>query len=63
VLNVRVEDHAKATADKIDGVFKAGYGTVLFFSETAIVDGWGNQMPPYAEVSERPFYNSFLSPL
>jgi predicted oxidoreductase (fatty acid repression mutant protein) len=43
------EDHAKATADKIDGVFKAGYGTVLFFSETAIVDGWGNQMPPYAE--------------
>jgi hypothetical protein len=45
----RSEDHAKATSEKIDNVFKAGYGTVLFFSDESVVNGWGNQMPMYAE--------------
>ncbi|GFZ50721.1 hypothetical protein JCM24511_08479 [Saitozyma sp. JCM 24511] len=43
------EDHAKATSEKIDNVFKAGYGTVLFFSDESVVNGWGSQMPMYAE--------------
>ncbi|GFZ49892.1 hypothetical protein JCM24511_07295 [Saitozyma sp. JCM 24511] len=35
--------------EKIDRVFKSGYGTVLFFSDLSIVFNWSNQMPTYAE--------------
>lgn len=43
------EDRARATSEKIDRVFKSGYGTVLFFSDLSIVFNWSNQMPTYAE--------------
>jgi predicted oxidoreductase (fatty acid repression mutant protein) len=36
-----------ATEEKIDS-FKSGYGTVLFFEDTAVVDGLQKQFPLYA---------------
>ncbi|GFZ44319.1 hypothetical protein JCM24511_02041 [Saitozyma sp. JCM 24511] len=38
-----------ATAGKIDGLFKADYRSVLFFSDESLVSGWGNRMPMFAE--------------
>ncbi|MBR2214733.1 MAG: nitroreductase family protein [Selenomonadaceae bacterium] len=41
-------DRFEATAAKIDG-FAAGYGTVLFFEETATVKDMQEQFKPYAD--------------
>ena len=35
----------KATEAKIDNSFEAGYGTVLFFEDTAVVEGLQKQFP------------------
>lgn len=37
----------KATEAKIDNSFEAGYGTVLFFEDTAVVEGLQKQFPSY----------------
>lgn len=39
----------KATEVKIDNSFEAGYGTVLFFEDTAVVEGLQKQFPSYKE--------------
>ena len=39
----------KATEAKIDNSFEAGYGTVLFFEDTAVVEGLQKQFPSYKE--------------
>ena len=39
----------KATEVKIDNSFEAGYGTVLFFEDTAVVEGLQKQFPSYQE--------------
>ncbi len=36
-----------ATEEKIDS-FKSGYGTVLFFEESTVIDALQKQFPPYA---------------
>ena len=41
--------------------FKAGYGSILYFGDNAVVDGWGAQMPAYHGV--RPVYCKYLSEL
>ena len=45
-----VPDEAyKATEAKIDNSFEAGYGTVLFFEDTAVVEGLQKQFPSYKD--------------
>ena len=39
----------KATEAKIDNSFEAGYGTVLFFEDTAVVEGLQKQFPSYKD--------------
>lgn len=43
------EEAYLATEAKIDGCFKAGYGTVLFFEDTTVIQGLQSQFPPYAD--------------
>ena len=43
-------DHP-AVEDKVNGSFKPAYGSILFFGDNAVVDGWGAQMPAYHGVS------------
>lgn len=38
-----------ATENKIDGAFAAGYGTVLYFEDQAVVKGLQDAFPAYAE--------------
>ncbi len=43
------EKNFKATEDKIDGCFAAGYGTVLYFEDQAVVEGLQRQYPLYSD--------------
>lgn len=38
-----------ATESKIDGAFAAGYGTVLFYEDTEVVEGLQKSFPAYSE--------------
>lgn len=38
-----------ATEAKIDGAFAAGYGTILFYEDTNIVEGLQNAFPAYSD--------------
>lgn len=38
-----------ATEGKINGAFKAGFGTVLFFEDQSVVEGLQKQFPLYAD--------------
>ncbi|MDO5681070.1 MAG: nitroreductase family protein [Pelistega sp.] len=38
-----------ATEGKINGAFKAGFGTVLFFEDQTVVEGLQKQFPAYAD--------------
>jgi len=38
-----------ATESKIDGAFAAGYGTVLFYEDTEVVEGLQKAFPSYSE--------------
>ncbi|MGL5272051.1 MAG: nitroreductase family protein [Phocaeicola sp.] len=42
-------DAYPATEGKIDGCFAAGYGTVLFFEDKAVVEGLQNAFPLYKD--------------
>ena len=39
----------KATEDKINGAFKSGYGSVLFFEDNAVIEGLQKQFPLYKD--------------
>ena len=41
-------DAFAATEGKINGAFKAGFGTVLFFEDQTVVEGLQKQFPAYA---------------
>ena len=41
-------DKEKATKDKIDGLFRKGHGTVLFYEDQAVVNGFAGKMPGLA---------------
>lgn len=43
------EKNFKATEDKIDGSFAAGYGTILYFEDEAVVEGLQKQFPSYSD--------------
>lgn len=43
------EKNFKATEDKIDGSFAAGYGTILYFEDEAVVEGLQRQFPSYSD--------------
>ncbi|NEN74778.1 nitroreductase family protein [Pelistega sp. NLN82] len=47
--NVVPADAFANTEQKINGAFKAGFGTVLFFEEQETIKNLQNQFPPYAE--------------
>lgn len=38
-----------ATQQKIDGAFRSGYGTVLYFEDTGVVEGLQESFPAYSE--------------
>ncbi|MBD8347349.1 MULTISPECIES: nitroreductase family protein [unclassified Dysgonomonas] len=42
-------DSFKATEDKIDNCFAAGYGTILYFEDQAVVEGLQKAFPSYSE--------------
>lgn len=42
-------EHFGATESKIDGAFAAGYGTVLFYEDTEVVEGLQKSFPLYSE--------------
>lgn len=42
-------DAFKATEDKINNCFAAGYGTILFYEDTDVVKGLQQQFPPTAK--------------
>ncbi|MBJ6725047.1 nitroreductase family protein [Geomesophilobacter sediminis] len=37
------------TVDKIDGAFRSGYGTILYFEDTSTVEGLQQRFPAYRE--------------
>lgn len=39
----------KSTEDKVDGAFRSGYGTVLYFEDMSVVEGLQQQFPAYKE--------------
>ena len=39
----------KATEDKINNAFRSGYGTVLFFEDSSVVEGLQQQFPTYRD--------------
>lgn len=41
----------QAGRGKIEGCFKAGYGTVVFFEDQEVVKEWSAKMPAFEEVS------------
>lgn len=48
--NVAASDEAfQATTAKVQGAFASGFGTVLYFTDEAIVEGLKEQAPAYAE--------------
>jgi predicted oxidoreductase (fatty acid repression mutant protein) len=42
-------DAFASTEAKIDGAFAAGYGTILYYEDTSVVDGLRNAYPTYSE--------------
>ena len=42
-------EHFGATESKIDGAFAAGYGTILFYEDTEVVEGLQKSFPSYSE--------------
>jgi len=38
-----------STENKIDGAFAAGYGTILYYEDTTVVEGLQNAFPSYSE--------------
>lgn len=49
VKKVAPAEGFKATEEKIDGCFAAGYGTILFFEEQEVVEGLQKAFPLYQE--------------
>lgn len=45
---VTSEEQFKGTKAKVDGAFKAGYGTVLYFEDQNVVENLEDQYPTYA---------------
>ncbi len=43
------EKNFKATEEKIDTSFAAGYGTILYFEDQSVVKGLQNQFPSYSD--------------
>lgn len=39
----------QATEDKINGAFRSGYGTILYFEDMAVVEGLQQQFPAYKD--------------
>ena len=39
----------KATEGKIDGAFRSGYGSILYFEETRIIEGMQQKFPAYKD--------------
>jgi predicted oxidoreductase (fatty acid repression mutant protein) len=39
----------KKTEEKVDGSFKSGYGTILFFEDMAVVEGLQERFPLYKD--------------
>ena len=39
----------KATEDKIDGAFRSGYGSVLYFEDMDVIGGLQRQFPSYSD--------------
>lgn len=50
--NTPDEGQRKAGRGKIEGCFKAGYGSVVFFEDQDVVKNWSNQMPAFSKVSK-----------
>ena len=42
-------DSFQATEDKINGAFRSGYGSVLFFEDMSVVEGLQQQFPAYKD--------------
>ena len=42
-------DKFKATEDKIDGAFRSGYGTVLYFEDMDVIGGLQERFPSYRD--------------
>ncbi|WP_408967416.1 nitroreductase family protein [Oryzomonas sp.] len=42
-------DSFKATEGKIDGAFRSGYGSVLYFEDTGVVEGLQQKFPLYKD--------------
>ena len=42
-------DKFKATEDKIDGAFRSGYGSVLYFEDMEVIGGLQQQFPSYKD--------------
>ena len=42
-------ENFKATEEKIDGAFRSGYGTILFFEDMDVVAGLQEQFPLYSD--------------
>ncbi len=42
-------DSFQATEDKINGAFRSGYGTILYFEDMRVVEGLQQQFPLYAD--------------
>ena len=49
-LSRGLEDQEAYWKQKIDDQYRSGYGTVLFFEDQDIVNGWAAKMPPLAQV-------------
>ena len=43
------EEAFKKTEEKIDGSFKSGYGTILFFEDMSVVEGLQERFPLYKD--------------
>ncbi|MCW2278552.1 hypothetical protein EDD73_11850 [Heliophilum fasciatum] len=42
-------DRFKATEEKIDGAFRSGYGSILYFEDMSVIEGLQNQFPAYKD--------------
>lgn len=43
------EENFKATEEKINGAFRSGYGSILFFEDMAVIEGLQKQFPLYKD--------------
>ncbi|KAF9520724.1 hypothetical protein BS47DRAFT_1386916 [Hydnum rufescens UP504] len=48
VERIGAERYQASTKEKIGG-FRAAYGTILYFTDTAVIDQWKLAAPPYAD--------------